>query len=185
MAKAKPHHYYVTDPLGVEHTRNSPRIYTHAVIARPSYDNALHSAQNNGTIMAATHKSNFHYYRRILGLEPRPANDHRNVRPSWMTEEAFARQQEGDKRHAEESLMGAETLDAYVAACVARRIADVEDAKVKGYYDRFDALGFCGRADLAAKLVASTNAYWTDFIILPVQERDAPAKPAKKSKAGA
>lgn len=185
MAKAKPHHYYVTDPLGVEHTRNSPRIYTHAVIARPSYDSAMSVAQNIGTTMATTLKSNFHYYRRILGLEPRPANDHRNVRPSWMTEEAFAHQQKSDKRRAEESLMGAETLDAYVAAYRERRIADVEDAKAKGYYDRFEAIGFCGRADLAAKLVASTNGYWTDFIILPVQERDAPAKPAKKSKAGA
>ena len=64
------------------------------------------------------------------------------------------------------------TADQYVADQVARRVAQVEDNKKNGYYDRFLAPSFTSRLDLAEKEAsAMRRAGNLDVRIVPVTKK--------------
>lgn len=167
--------YFAIDPNGVTHTRTSDRIYSHAVVAKHSYDRALAMANDKG--WARTDRSNFDYYCQIA------AGNHPYAKKHW-DEVAYAAHKKTvewiadynarmDAANAEDLANAIErtqghTAESYCEAKRLERVASVEAKKADGYYDRFFCEGWCGRADLAHKLAAKCkNA--VDVTILPAQ----------------
>jgi hypothetical protein len=127
--------YSATDANGLVHTRTSARVYTHMVVARPSYANAVASAS---APWMSTAKSNFKYYSDII---------------SGREDARFT-----SVERATEELGGATTLARYVEILIERALAAVEKSKAEGRYDRFFDKGWCGRPDLADKLAAKARS---------------------------
>lgn len=146
------------DPNGTTHTRTSDaRTYTHTVVYQRSKAEALTSA-----------KSGAEYDGRNYDYDVAKANGtHPHVNyvaaasayHSSYSAEHIAKAQE-NQRNENARLIAAATAiveafptkEAYVAAMVAGRIADVEATDFTIWHN----LGWCGRPDLAAKLAAKT-----------------------------
>jgi len=137
--------YSATDANGLVHTRTSARVYTHMVVARPSYANAVARASR---VHMPTQKSNFEY--------------HMNIAEGVITSQYTSRD------HAADDLGGATTLEQYVALNIKRALAAVEKSKAEGRFDRFFDKGWCGRRDLADKLAAKARSDgYAEVAILP------------------
>jgi hypothetical protein len=139
------------DPSGKVHQRISRnRVYSHVVLARRSYEEAMRAAQRY-----ADHKSlasNFQQY--MDRLEGRLTYSHETP------EEA--------KASANANLRGARTLEEYRAALIAFAVARVEKEKAEGYYDRWGFLGWTSRPDLAANLarIARGKPTYAEVVIV-------------------
>lgn len=134
---------------GQTFTRSSKsRVYTHCVVAKPSYEAAVRAASAKGWLEA--HRSNYHYY---VGKLAKGAQN------EW--DQSYV-----DK--ARERLAGIADEQAYVDAEVAKSLARVEKARTEGYYDTWAECGWCGRLDLAQKLAATkrNHEYYGDVVIL-------------------
>lgn len=165
--------YTATDSSGQVHTRKSERTYTHTVVARRSFDRAMQLADMNW----ASDRDNFAYFAKIAaGNDPYPARNWLrgdNVHPSWAVtpEKIAAHQVEVDAENAKRLADAIErtaghTVDSYVAAKRAERVAGILRKRAEGYYDVFVNLGWCGRRDLAEKLVRSQSESFRHHEIL-------------------
>lgn len=75
---------------------------------------------------------------------------------------------QGDTKHG-----GCNSAAEYMAKKRADRVAEVEAKKAAGHYDKFEALTWCGRIDLAHKQLRTGWAYYTDLQILEVTKKGA------------
>ncbi len=143
--------YFAIDPCGVTHTRTSAtRLYTHTVVALPSAQNAILSAKSPG--MRAHHKRNFSYYADKVRGTSRWLQ-----RNSWESEEKHNARVLAESEAAEAELDGCDTADQYADMLIAATLARIADATRAGHFEAYQNMGWCGRADLAAKLAAKTQ----------------------------
>lgn len=126
--------YTATDANGVIHTRNSDRVYTHTVVYLHDYTADLAGARNES--WKKTDRSNYRYYQKLI------SGDH-----------GFSCITEADVAKARGHVEGL-TEEAFVAREVARRVDRVETNKANGFYKKYFNAGWCGRLDLAQKLVS-------------------------------
>lgn len=128
------------------------RFYSHCVAVRRSYENALANAKREHP----TDRRNFEYHRAYLDGSSKHLK-----KLSWESDERYAERVEKAIEDAKKWLRGFDNVDDWIADCIKRAIASVEQAKAEGAYDRWAISGWCGRADLAAKLFASeSNKDW-------------------------
>lgn len=135
--------YFAVDANGVEHTRKSARVYTHAVVYRDQLNERIAQANDKGWIK--TDRSNYRYYRNLV------EGTHSY---SCITEADIEKARKlTDGVSEEEFVIREKNLR------VARANA--------GDYTSWHCAGWCGRLDLAQKLAAK----YTDAKILPAQTR--------------
>ena len=147
-----------TDPDGGVHKRTSQsRVYTHTVVACPSYRNALSWAQQ----ILDVDRKNFYFSHAMATKGEYLSAGNRPVVLLTVRDEA-------DRQRHENSLEGCPDADTYAVLKRDQRIAKVTMLKAEGYYDRFVSLGWTGRRDLADKLAAKARAsgYWENITIL-------------------
>lgn len=137
MAKAK-FTYTAIDMNGTAHTRNSNRVYTHAVLYQESRETCEQWARD----MMAVDRKNAGYY---LDIVKHGRAENLMEFPHYANNrEAWARDVELAKGH----LQGATTPEEY-----ARRRFDETMAKHAAHdWSRWFCAGFCGRFDLAQRL---------------------------------
>lgn len=149
------------DRNGFEHRRASQsRVYSHTVVARPSYRAALMLAAE----IDKTDRGNFAYHHDLA------TKGERDLGRGMVTRlDSFGRDPEVERAKHIAELAGAATAEEYATAKRDARVAKIEELKAKGYYDAFQNLGWCGRLDLAQKLAAKEggSAYWEEVTILP------------------
>ena len=139
-----PKHYHtVTCPNGQILTRNSlNRVYTHAVVARPSL--AYAEAGPFTPHGYRTEQSVRNEYQRYLTLDPK-------TNSPWL----------------EKELSGIASEDEYVERCVRTHLKLVEERKTSGTFEKYFSLGWNGRLDLAHKVKASnTGPNYDEVLIL-------------------
>ena len=148
--------FTAVDPNGVTHTRNSKaRTYTHMVVGRPS--SVAHTLMVTSKEVRALHRKNFAYHDAMAKGTSRWLNgltaDYRDV----------------EIANAKHHLNGCETAQDYETMMVNAALEPIRHNMARGYYDKYQDLGWCGRPDLAAKLkVTSQNRKWVDVTILQV-----------------
>ncbi|MBB5278684.1 hypothetical protein HNR26_004786 [Rhizobium rosettiformans] len=147
--------YIVTDPNGVQHTRKTDRVYTHAVAVRASYEFDLAQADCDWAIDGDNWKFAVKMARDgFTGDAPKY---------SWETPEYL----ESEKARYVSSATPYSSVEEAIAGRRARRVAGVEKQKAEGYYDKFGILGFNGRLDLAQKAAAAAQGgRWAEVLIL-------------------
>lgn len=145
MAKTK---YTVRFNGTVVDTRKSDRVYTHAVVAFNSLKTAERWAVKN---WMSVDRDNYDYFVGIIN----------GTGKSYGT----------TAEEAVEKLQGAVSFEAYRAIMVTERQAEVEKRKAEGYYTKPIVMGYCGRLDLAQKLLSTTsnNDHVEDAVIVPVE----------------
>lgn len=150
------------DPAGKTHKRNSKeRVYTHTVVALPSA--ARHTLLAMSKEARAMHRRNFAYY-----SEQADGTSHFLNRNSWETEEQNADRRKRAMESAVKTLNGCTTAEAFEGMLVQRDVDHVHRQIVEGYYDTYQNMGWCGRADLAAKLKTTVeNRGYIEVTILP------------------
>ena len=150
--------YTAVSPDGQTHKRTTAdRTYTHTVVARWNYDEHLRRA-GDASIHADNDKSNYNYYVRELDPATR----------KWTHSESelagFTANIEGIANEAD-----------YLEAQIVKRIAKIEADKAAGEFDKYRNMGWCGRRDLAQKLLHDTigktgihggGNYYVDAVIL-------------------
>lgn len=137
-------------------TRNSKgRVYTHTVVARRSEENALEYASSLHPVDA----SNWLYY---CGTKPYVTWD---GKPDTLTigDDVY---HSGAEFKAD--FPTAESYQEYERDC---RLARLEREKAAGEFDTYVNQGWCGRRDLAVKLLDKTlaNGYWDHAVILDAE----------------
>ena len=131
---------------GQTFTRTTDRVYTHIVVARYSHE---HAVSQIAAYAADQIKTNFAYYLKVA------------AGTSGHT------QSESQVQRAKEYVEGG--LEASIARLAAKMTAEIADRKAKGFYDKWNVIGWCGRPDLATKLLAQTSApYYAEVHIVPV-----------------
>jgi hypothetical protein len=141
---------------------SASRTYSHVVVARPSYDHAFAGASSAGQRKQDVQNFSFH-----IGYVN--GTSQFLARASYECDDAkFEARVANDIARAIERLGGTTTAEAYADLCAARRVAAVEKQMAEGYYDTFVSMGWASRADLAAKLHASTQGpMWAEVVTLP------------------
>jgi len=152
MAKTK---FFAVDANGAEHTRNSARVYTHCVVARRSKATALRDAN---TYL----NTDYSFYKAYA--DGASIYMTRGVRE---TEEQYKSRVAEEVARAVENLRGATSEAEFVEIHRKEALARAENYNYEVYHN----LGWCGRADLAAKLAAGASSYYCDVQILPAQSR--------------
>lgn len=153
--------YIVTAPNGSVFTRKSERVYTHAVLVQPCYEEQVKSADTVWEV----DKSNFRYSQKIV-----ESNGTLHARQVYR-EEQRAEVERANAERLEKSRAEVETFktaDAYAADCRARRVAAINERKKAGGFDVWIVEGFCGRPDLAAKLAAKVHHHYHNAKIVAV-----------------
>jgi len=156
---ANPSKYFVTDANGKKHTRNSHRIYTHAVLYRDSKEAALRLAQRRDRFLA----DNFWYHHAFLDGSSKWLE-----RSPWeKDEDQYKRRVEKDIERARYFLRGCKTPDELWNVTLAERLETIE----KTDFTAWAVEGWCGRHDLAVKLAHKVNAKERvgEVVILPVE----------------
>jgi len=157
-------HYHAIDAAGGIHTRSSKsRSYTHTVVVRPSYENALLFAQSKD--WTKTDRRNLEYYDTIAqGRDPYPRQNYMANHPERWTPEQIAEEQvrvdaENAKR-VEDAIatVANRSVEQWLADKLQERLDIVEKQRAAGYYDSWHNAGWCGRLDLAQKLAGSEQA---------------------------
>jgi hypothetical protein len=163
--------YFVIDPAGVKHARTTKsRAYTHAVLARPSYEQTLAGVQDrNHPETIRTDKSNYQFNLALVDGTSRWL-----IKPDWQKDEAAHAADCARKvADAKERLEGCLSFEDYRAKLLQEAINHVEKAHSEGYYDKWQCKGWSGRPDLAAKLAASYNkpgSRYAEIIIVEAQQ---------------
>lgn len=159
MAKKIKHQAVLPDGSIAKRSSES-REYSHMVAVRRNYDGDLAAAK------ASSHgprdKRNFAYYVELAS----GAHDHVQPAP-WRSKE---RCDEGIARAAALIAPYADA-EAYAAAQQAERIARVEANKADGVFEKWGALGWSSRPDLAQKEFnrAMANSYYAEAKIIEAQ----------------
>ena len=151
------------DPAGKTHTRTSKtRTYTHTVVGLPSSTKATLAAMSPET--RAYHRSNFKYHMAFV-----------DGTSQWLRRNTFETEVQYLERAAMEiersavELDGCDNAEDYVNMKIVQAHRGIREAMARGYYDTYQNLGWCGRADLAAKLkTTSENRGWVNVTILQI-----------------
>ncbi|HFJ4329211.1 hypothetical protein [Serratia liquefaciens] len=138
MAKATK--YFVIDANGVEHTRNSNRVYTHALLVRKNLQNARDFY--NGEKHRARLVESWQYA---------------NKRVQADFEREYAYYIESEETQAEMRADVAMGIAAFIAKKIAEEIALVDRDGTGEYSDFWGCYSWSGRLDLAQK----QQAKWT------------------------
>jgi hypothetical protein len=146
----------VTAPDGTVLTRKTDRTYTHAILVRRSYENALARASKP----SAVDGENWQFH-----LEMGAGTHELAQKKSWQTEERHAAELAGHKARADQY----STREAAIEGERQARIAAIEALKKSGHFDRWGALTWCGRPDLAAKELAKAQADASNADVRAVQ----------------
>lgn len=148
--------HIATGPNGETFKRESAsRRYTHCVIGRRSYDHAVRRAHGE----RSHHASNFRYYAACAAGT--------YTFPSFYSDAGKLKaQQKGEAWIAE---AGCANADEYADRELARQLAELEELKAKGEFDRFFQIGWAGREDLAQKAAsqAMTGGYFCETRYIP------------------
>lgn len=146
-----------TLPNGEIITRTTSRTYSHAVVALVDADLAIAFATSKD--WEKTERHNYKYYTECA------AGTHEHVAVYGAEGQAEYRRSWAKKRQAESADFIAKfpTADEYCAAQRAARIAAVE-ARI----GKWEELGWAGRGDLAAKLVAKGHYLAREVRAIPV-----------------
>ena len=153
-------HFAIT-PNGTKITRTSKsRVYSHVVVARHSHAFDLKCAENHNT--QRNMASNFKFYADFVNGTSKFL-----VKPEWRSEEDHAAEMADRIQAAKDHLDGATTVEEYSASQTAKALARVAAKLAEGYYDKFGALGWSSRLDLAQKVASqSDKPYYEDVTIL-------------------
>lgn len=152
MAKTS---YFVVDPNGATHTRNSARVYTHAVVYQRSKANAIDWAMSSQ--QRAQDMKNAQYYLDCIAV-----GYHENLMGFDHYRNDKKRQAQ-DVAEAVEKLAGAKSAGQYADALRADALARIEATD----YSLWFVAGWCGRFDLAQRLASQH----TGAMILPASSR--------------
>ena len=151
------------DPNGKTHTRTSKtRTYTHTVVGLLSSTKATLAAMSPEA--RKLHRSNFKYHMAFVdGTSQWPS------RNTFETELAHLERTQRDKERSAVELDGCDNAEDYVNMKIVQAHRGIREAVARGYYDTYQNLGWCGRADLAAKLkTTSENRGWVNVTILQI-----------------
>lgn len=146
-----------TLPDGSKASRTTARTYTHVVCGRRSYDEAMRRANSKA---AQKHDGkNWDYYAACAAGTYRYAH--------WYSAEAIADGNAKGRAWIEEN---GNDRAGYVQRCHMERQERVQAAKLAGEFDRWQALNWASRADLAHKAAASANrhGYYAKTVVVPV-----------------
>ena len=151
------------DPNGKTHTRTSKtRTYTHTVVGLPSSTKATLAAMSPEA--RKLHRSNFKY--RMAFVDGTSTWLARNT---YETEVQYLKRTQRDKERSAVELEGCDNAEDYVNMKIVQDHRGIRDAMARGYYDTYQNLGWCGRADLAAKLkTTSENRGWVNVTVLQI-----------------
>jgi hypothetical protein len=152
------HKYFVIDANGKKHTRNSRRIYTHAVLYRDSKEAALRLLDRKDNLLA----SNFWYHHAFVDGSSKWLD-----RQSWETQQAYSMRVNKEVARSKEALRGCKTPEEWGEMLRADAIARINAHD----YNQWHVEGWCGRHDLAVSLAHKTNCKErvAETIILPVE----------------
>lgn len=152
------------DPNGTVHTRNSKsRTYTHMVVGLPSCLVALRSAISSN--FRKLNKSNFYYHKALADGTSKFL-----TKSGWEDDAQHAARCDREIKQATDFLRGCTTADEYADMQMHRMINVMHKRASDGYYDTYQSLGWCGRADLAHKLkLSSENQNWIGVTIIEVK----------------
>lgn len=146
--------FLATAPDGSIHTRTSEnRRYTHTVVARRNYADALAHADR----LIDADGDNFRFWSAIIAAGGYYAR-RKLPRPARYTEEQFAAHEAKEVADAKERIGGAPTETIYKVMKRDQRLADLAERKANGAFEVYFNCGWCGRLDLAQKLAASEQA---------------------------
>lgn len=153
------------DPAGKTHTRTSKsRTYTHTVFALPSSVTAFLWA--NSKEARKSHRENFAYYAEMA-----------NGTSSFLDKRFYETAEQNAERRANamesavKTLGGCQIAQEYEAMLVRRDLERIQKQREEGYYDTYQNMGWCGRADLAQKLKTTTenrNHAWVNVTVVEV-----------------
>lgn len=133
-------------------TRTSKsRTYSHVVLGRDSYEQALAGAQSKG--WAKTDASN---YRWTVATAEGRAEYGWNRTPERIAE-------------AQAELQGINSVEDYLAAATAERVARVEAKKAAGGFDTYGVIGWTSRLDLAQKLQGQSQGRYAHVVIVEAE----------------
>lgn len=155
--------FTAVDPAGKAHTRTSKtRTYTHTVVGLPNATRTVLMAQSAAA--KRTYASDFAYHMaRANGTSPWLA------RKDWETEVQHMEREAKEVQASIEDLGGCDNRFDYVTLRITQCHDRVRELQAQGYYDTYQNFGWCGRADLAAKLkIKSENRNWLNVMILEV-----------------
>jgi hypothetical protein len=147
--------YFVIDANGKKHTRNSKRVYTHAVLYRDSKEHDLKWATTKPDHWVA----NFWYHQAFLDGTSKWLE-----RTNWETNDGYNRRVEREVQRAKDALRGCKTPDELWEIRKAEAVAAIEAKD----YSVWHAKGWCGRKALAEKIALNCRA--AQAIILPVSK---------------
>jgi len=125
--------YTAKDPNGVEHTRTTARVYSHAVFSR--LDLAAKRKEATSAVVAENERRNHSYY--VDSVKNNSNREHKN--------------DEFDRLYLRFASM---TPEEFVAERVAERICLINACGEGEFSDAWYEVGFCGRIDLAQKMAA-------------------------------
>jgi len=132
--------FTATDAAGFVHIRKTERSYSHTVVYLPSYDRDMAHADRN----IKEDGSNWRFYADRVATGATRFLTNAEERAAEYASEAQA-----------------------IAGERAKRVAFVRKREADGYYDKWQNAGWCGRPDLAAKLLADTQKWTARAVILP------------------
>lgn len=140
------------DPNGTAHTRTSEtRIYTHTVVGLPSLQRAILY-----TISKENRKSfvdSYPHFAAYLDGTSRWLKKH-----DWETDAKYDGRVAYEIARSEKELNGATCADEYGQMKIDAKLANLRKLEAEGYYNKYQNMGWCGRADLAAKLAAKKTS---------------------------
>ena len=173
--------YLATDPDGAVHKRTSEsrspsfKPYAYTVVRKGGYQTAMASATETAYSPKADARNYAYYVQIAEGNDPYPRSTFRAKHPERFTAEEIAEEKasvdaENERRYADANeRVGNHTVQSYVAAQRAWRIAHVEERKARGDFEVWHNMGWCSRLDLAQKLAAKEQAKGDyEVAILPV-----------------
>jgi hypothetical protein len=155
---ANPTKYFVIDANGKKHTRNSRRIYTHAVLYRDSKEAALRLLDRKDNLLA----SNFWYHHAFVDGSSKWLEQ-----KSWETEDRYKARAHEEIERSRKALRGCKSPEEWGMA-----LRDEAIARINAHdYNQWHVEGWCGRHDLAVSLAHKTNGKErvAETIILPVE----------------
>lgn len=177
------HIYTAIDIDGIEHKRTSTsrgegKPYSHTVVVKGGYERAMAGA--TGDWHPKQDARNYAYYVAISeGNDPHARLTVYKSLARGDTQEAIDAEiayndRENTRRFEEaKAEVGNHTVQSYIAAQLAERIAHVEARKAAGEFDTWHNAGWCGRLDLAQKLAATKAALGYAVAVLPAVKKGA------------
>jgi len=144
---------HIAKHLDQTFTRNSKsRRYSHCVIARPSEAEAERRIDSHYAVESGTRSYNY-----------------------YCSDEAYSYNWIGGDRKTvfgttyhspAEFKADFPDLPSFLTRCREERVADFEKARAAGEFDTYGCVGWCGRYDLAVKLLNKTLGTYYDSVII-------------------